>query len=115
MRLTVNKANFLPFFILFLLPILISSCSVLKSTRVKSYPINKPFVYENKVVINGDISKDEKNRLTTALDNYWDDSLTVRTEQKFGFFYTIKNPPVFAPNTVTSNTLFSTAYLTYKG
>jgi len=95
MRLTVIKTNLLSFFVLSWLLAMISSCSILKSTTVKNYPLNKPFVFENKVVLNGDISKDEKIRLTNELDNYWDDSLQSRKIQSLAILYKIKNPPVF--------------------
>ena len=72
---------------------LISSCTTAKkiaihqpSTAVKNYPVGKPFVYNNKIIINGTIDAKEKLRLTTELSNYWDDSLQVRKKSKFGFF-----------------------------
>ncbi|MCW3087329.1 MAG: BamA/TamA family outer membrane protein, partial [Sediminibacterium sp.] len=114
MRLTVNK-DLLHFFYLSLFMAMTSSCSVLKSTSVKDYPLNRPFVYENKIVLNGDISKDEKTRLAEDLVNYWDDSLQVRKLQKFGFIYSIKNPPVFDTNNVTRTINFMNAYLNSQG
>lgn len=115
MRLTVYKANFSSFILLSLLLAAFSSCSVSKNTKVKDYPAAKPFVYQNKIELNGDISKDEKNRLTTELGNYWDDSLQVRLEQKFGIFYSLRNPPVFDTNNVTRTITFMNAYLNSQG
>jgi len=92
-----------------------SSCSVLKSTKVKNYPISKPFVFKNQVVLNADISKDEKNRLTTDLDNYWDDSLKSREIKQFFIFTKIKNPPVFDSANVTRSVNFMNAYLNSQG
>ncbi len=115
MRLTVIKANFIPFFFLALLLAMTSSCSVLKSTKVKNYPIGKPFVFKNQVVLNADISKDEKNRLTTDLDNYWDDSLKSREIKQFFIFTKIKNPPVFDSANVTRSVNFMNAYLNSQG
>ena len=115
MYLTVNKANFLTFSILSLFMTVISSCSLLKSTSVKNYPINKPFVFENQVVLNGDISKDEKNRLTNELYNYWDDSLKSRKIQRLGIFYKIKNPPVYDSNNIARSVSFMNAYLNSQG
>lgn len=100
------------FFLLFLLAALLinlSSCSTSKSVTcknekvlgfinkvtVKNYPADKPFVYENRVIIEGNISRDEKIRLGEQLNNYWYDSLLARRQQKFGIKYTLKNPPVF--------------------
>ncbi len=113
MRLMVNKAN-LGYFFMFLLAAL-SSCGVENRTRVKSYP-HKPFVYNNKVVINGNVSKDEKNRLTLDLENYWDDSLKVSIQQKYlGFRYVIKNPAVFDSNNISRTVNFMNAYLNSQG
>ena len=112
----VNKANFLSFFILSCLLTMISSCSIIKSTSVKNYPINKPFVFENKVLLNGNISKDEKNRLMNDLVNYWDDSVKSRKiQQFFGIVYKIKNPPVFDSANVTRSISFMNAYLHSQG
>ncbi len=115
MHLTVYKANFLSFLIVLPLLALVSSCSVLKSTKVRGYPAGKPFVFENKIVLTGPMSKDEKIRLTTELDNYWDDSLKVRMTQKFGFLYRLVNPPVFDTNNVTRSITFMNAYLNSQG
>jgi len=115
MRLTVNKANFLSFLILSWLLVMISSCSLLKSTSVKNYPHNKPFVFDNKVVLNGNISKDEKNRLTNELGNYWDDSLQSGKILQYGIRYKIRNPPVFDSANVTRTISFMNAYLNSQG
>lgn len=115
MYLSVTKANYFSFLIMLPLLVMISSCSILKSTSVKNYPVNKPFVYENKLILNGDISKDEKNRLMTDLENYWDDSIKVRKLQKFGFLYKLRNPPVFDSANVTRSVNFMNAYLNSQG
>jgi len=64
---------------------LLAACSEERRTSVKNYPINKAFIYHNKINLNGDLPKDEKIRLGTDLENYWDDSLKARTEQRFYF------------------------------
>ncbi len=115
MHLTVNKANYLSFLIVLPLLLLISSCSVLNKTTVRNYPLNKPFVYENKLILNGDVSKDEKIRLTTDLENYWDDSIKVKKLQRFLFLYRLKNPPVFDSANVSRSVLFMNAYLNSQG
>ncbi|WP_153798646.1 hypothetical protein [Foetidibacter luteolus] len=84
--------------------------------RRQSYP-NKPFVYENKVVVadsNG-IDKDERKRLETALQNYWDDSLLTRKVQQFGFFYRLKNPPVFDTSNIPRTKALMNGYLKSQG
>jgi hypothetical protein len=72
-----------------LLSVLASSCAEQKRTFVKNFPINRAFVYENKINITGNLDKDEKKRLINQLDIYWDDSLKVKKAQIFGFFYKI--------------------------
>ncbi|WP_176113014.1 BamA/TamA family outer membrane protein [Sediminibacterium ginsengisoli] len=82
---------------------------------MRNYPAGQPFVYESKVVLNGDLAKDEKNRLTTELDNYWDDSLKARKLQQFGFFYRIKNPPVFDTANIARSVNYMNAFLHSQG
>ena len=43
----------------------LSACSEQRRTTVVNYPINKAFVYNNKIEIAGTGSKDEKKQLTT--------------------------------------------------
>lgn len=114
MGLTFHK---LPFrsFLFFTLLALFSSCSVLNFTSVKNYPANKAFVYENKIDLTGNISKDEKKRLSEELVNYWDDSLKVPKIQQFGIFYKIKNPPVFDSANINRSVSLMNAYLNSQG
>jgi outer membrane protein insertion porin family len=114
MRLTF-KTNFLSFCFLLLLLMMISSCSIFQQTIVKNYPSDRPFVYENKLTLTGNISKDEKNRLTEELNNYWDDSIKVRKIQQFGIIYKIKNPPVFDSGNINRSINFMNAYLNSQG
>jgi outer membrane protein insertion porin family len=82
---------------------------------VKEYQHGRPFVFENKVALNADTTKDEKKKLTTELGNYWDDSLRVQRLQKFGIFYTIKKPPVFDSVNIQRSQVFMRAYLNSQG
>ncbi|HEX7692367.1 MAG TPA: hypothetical protein VF408_08255, partial [Sediminibacterium sp.] len=102
---------------LFILPllVLISSCSVLTSIKVKDYPAGKPFVFNNQVELSGSMSKDEKKRLLLDLQNYWDDSVQARKLQRFGIFYNLKNPPVFDTANVTRSITYMNAYLNAQG
>ncbi|MBV9987273.1 MAG: BamA/TamA family outer membrane protein [Chitinophagaceae bacterium] len=113
MRLTVHKI-FTLFGIVFPLLVMMSSCSLFK-THVSNYPVSKPFVYDNRIELNGSMSKDEKKRLTEELDNYWDDSLKVRKLQKFGVFYSLPNPPVFDTANLSRSISFMNAYLNSQG
>lgn len=89
--------------------IFIASCSP------KNYPHNKPFVYENKVELNGEISKDEKKLMLAELESYWDDSLKARRVTKFPFVQQLINPPVFDTTNITRTKHFMNAYLNTKG
>ncbi len=102
-------------YIILLISVIVSSCSEQKRTFVKSYPINRAFVYENKINVIGSLSKDEKKRLTNQLDIYWDDSLKVKKAQVFGFFYKIKNPPVFDSSKFGKSISNMDAYLNSQG
>lgn len=82
---------------------------------VKKAPVDTPFVYNNKINISGDLSKDEKKRLTNELDNYWDDSLYARKVQKFGVFYSLKNPPIFDTLNLDRTQTFMKGYLNSQG
>lgn len=95
---------------LFCIAYLLSACS-----SVKDFPANKPFVFSNKITLKGNIGKDEKKRLTTDLDNYWDDSLQARKVQQFGFIYKLKNPPVFDSANIGRSISFMNAYLNSQG
>jgi outer membrane protein insertion porin family len=115
MRFNVYKTSFLYFFLLIALTALFSSCSVSKNTRVKNYPVGKPFMYENSIQLSGVMTKDEKKRLTNELEDYWDDSLQVKRLQKFGFFYKLDAPPVFDSANIVRSINFMTAYLKSQG
>ena len=94
---------------------LLVSCSEQRRTTVVNYPLNKAFVYNNKIEIAGTGSKDEKKQLTTELDNYWDDSIRIRSIQKFGFFYKMKQPAVFEPINLQRSISFMNAFLQTRG
>lgn len=87
-----------------------ASCST-----IKNYPHNRPFIFETRINLNGNISKDEKKRLKSGLANYWDDSLRVPRLQKFGFFYSIKTPPAFDSLNIIRSIRFMNAYLNSQG
>src|SRR5690242_3692687 len=97
-----------------------SSCTgekflFLNSVKVKNYPLDTPFVYNNKININGKLDKDEKIRLQENLLNYWSDSLFARRLQKLGVFYTLKNPPVFDTATLSTTRRFMNSFLFSQG
>jgi hypothetical protein len=84
-------------------------------TVVKNAPVGKSFVYDNKIAITGNLNKDEKKKLTTALADYWDDSLYARKVQQFGIRYVLRRPPVFDTVNLTRTKIFMTGYLNSQG
>lgn len=94
----------------FCFALFVESCTI-----VRNYPKNKPFVYRNKIKVEGNISKDEKKRLTEELNNYWDDSMKANRVQQLGFLYKIKNPPIFDSNNLYRSKEFMSNYLNSQG
>lgn len=115
MRLTVFKRDRGCLLISCFVLVMMSSCSVLQKTVVKNAPANRPFVFENKITLKGNIAKDEKNRLTEELEKYWDDSLQVRKIQQFYIINKIKNPPVFDSANINRSVSLMNAYLNSQG
>lgn len=108
-------------YLLFFIILLSEACTV-----VKNYPINKPFVYKNNIVVTGVIVKDEKKRLALDLINYWDDSLKVLPFNKLKLFNFKKNtpfiynmvidkPPVYDTASVTRTVYYMSSYLNSQG
>jgi len=97
--------------------LVLASCSEERRTSVKSgdYPPHTAFIYSNKIIVNDAISKDEKNKLTQELENYWDDSLRARKEQRFLFWYRVKNPAVFDTVNLARSRNYMNAYLNSLG
>jgi len=90
------------------------SCIFPKYT-VKNYPVDTPFVFDNKIILKGNLTKDEKATLNTNLVNYWADSLYAPKEQRFGFFYRIKNPPIYDSVNIQRTEVFMKGYLKSLG
>ncbi len=88
---------------------------VIPRVRVKNYPVDTPFVYNNKVNVSGNINKDEKKRLEENLANYWADSLFARRVLRFGVQYLLQNPPVFDTTTIPTSQSFMSGYLFSQG
>ena len=94
---------------------LVSSCSVEQRTTISNPPFHKPFVYETKLNINGNITKDEKIRFTNDLGNYWDDSIRVRKVSQLGVRYVIKNPAAYDTANLVRSIQFMNEYLNSQG
>ncbi|HWB24764.1 MAG TPA: BamA/TamA family outer membrane protein [Chitinophagaceae bacterium] len=101
------------------------SCSVEKSTLVKNYPVDTPFVFNNNIVVKGNLTRDEKKRLSADLVNYWDDSLFAARSSQYGlsfksntpFFFTSKliNPPIYDSTNRIRTASFMNGYLKSQG
>ena len=116
MRLT-GKRGYLAFVVTtVLLTGLLSSCSEQRHIKVVNYPENRPFVFSNQINILDTLPKDEKKRLITELQNYWEDSLQVRVVQKYGGLRNfLINPPVFDSSNIPRSVNFMSAYLNSQG
>ncbi|KAF0243141.1 MAG: surface antigen [Chitinophagaceae bacterium] len=115
MNLTLNRPIKNIVFLLLLIMVIASACSEQNRTFVRNYPKGRAFVYQNKINLIGNISKDEKKRLLYQLDNYWDDSLKVRKVQIIGFFYKIKRPAAFDSTKFNQTINQMNAYLNSQG
>jgi len=95
--------------------IFMSSCKVIP----KNYPANKPFVYKTNINLEGNFSKDEKDNLTSQLENQLDDSMRVRTVYKFfykGFNRSVLvKPPVYDSTSAEQSVKYMRALLNSKG
>ncbi len=110
MRFICKTNFFFTFLFTLCFAFLIQSCS-----SVKDYPRGKAFVYQNKIVLKGNITKDEKKRLTEALNNCWDDSMRAVRVQQVGIFFVLRNPPAFDSNNLTHSRNYMNAYLNSQG
>ena len=109
-----NKLNILIY--LGALLLFMSSCSEQRRTKVKDYPRNTAFVFNNSIkIIAPELKSDQKQQLMLDLDNYWDDSMKVKKLQKFGILYTIKNPPVYDSMNIYRSINYMTSYLKSLG
>ncbi|MEI6585429.1 MAG: BamA/TamA family outer membrane protein [Sediminibacterium sp.] len=115
MRLKLDKVNWNLWLLLTFSAMLVVSCSEERRTTVKNYPVATPFVYSNKVILDGIESKIEKKQLSVDLSNYWDDSLKARKEQHVVFWYRINNPSIFDSINVSRSKNFMNAYLNSQG
>lgn len=95
--------------------LIVLCCIFFSCTVIRNPPAGKPFVYDNKIKVTGNISKDEKKKLTNDLATYWDDSLYAHKVQQFGVRYVLRNPPVFDTVNIARTKVFMTGYLNSQG
>jgi len=109
------KQQFAGFWVYGFAFVLLVSCSEQKRTWVRNYPKNTAFVYNNQINLQGNFTKDEKKRLLSNLQNYWDDSLKVPKQQQFGLFYKIKSPAVFDSTNIQQSAIYMNSFLNAQG
>lgn len=98
--------------------VVLASCS-----PVRNFQPNKPFVFENRITITSKASKDEIKKLTTELNNYWDDSVKAQKVSEIKPFSfkqapiakVLRNPPLFDSLNVERSKVFMNAYLNSQG
>ncbi len=115
MRLKLAKVKWFSGLFCLIALLTLAGCSEERRTKVVDYPIGKPFMYGNKVVLKGSGTKDELKKLSTDLNNYWDDSARVRKEQRYLLGYRIKNPPVYDSLNMIRSINYMNAYLNSQG
>lgn len=86
-----------------------ASCVVVKN------PPKEPFVFDNEIILQGNLSKDEKKRLQSDLNGYWDDSVKAKRIMQFGVRTTIKNPQKFDTTNLERSKVFMNSYLNSQG
>jgi hypothetical protein len=100
----------------------LASCKVVP----KDYPIDKPFVFQTNIKLEGNFTKEEKDALTAQLRNQLDDSMRAKTTYKlislrFKKGYAginrprLENPPVFDSTSADRSTIFMKASLNKLG
>jgi len=88
------------------------SCGVVTP---KNYPPNKPFVYKTNVNLEGKFKRDEKNDIRSRLEGQLDDSIRIRTVQKFIFWHVLKNPPAYDSSNADKSVIYMRALLNSLG
>lgn len=105
------KSKALLYFFTAIITLSFSACGV----SVRNFPKDKPFVFANKIVLNTDASRDDKNRLLNDLNNYWDDSLKAKRTSHLLFFTRIKQPQTLDTSNLTRSEAYMNAYLQSQG
>ena len=105
-----------------LVTLVLASCKVIPI----DYPINKPFVFQTNIKLEGNFTKEEKDALTSQLRNQLDDSMRAKTNYKFISFRfkkgyaginrpRLENPSVFDSTSADRSIIFMKALLNKLG
>ncbi len=122
----INSKPFYYFVLVTLTICVFFSCSVEKSTSVRNFPVDTPFVFDNKIILKGNVTKEEKKKLTADLANYWADSLLAQRSAQFGFAsksigppffftYKLKDPPILDSTNIPPTITYMNGYLRSQG
>lgn len=84
-------------------------------TKVKDFPFDTPFVFNNIVKIINPLPKDERIRLLENLQDYWADSLVANREQRFVISYRMRRPAIFDSNLIAVTKTYMRSYLFTQG
>ena len=98
-------------FFAIVIAIFVVSCGV----TPKNYPPNKPFVYKTNVNLEGKFKRDEKNDILSRLEGQLDDSIRVRTVQKWIFLKILRTPPVYDSTNADKSVIYMRALLNSLG
>lgn len=101
--------------LLFLYIIALLCCFFNACAPVKNAPKEKPFVFDNKIVLNTDAKGDAKTQMLADLANYWDDSLKVKRITKFILLSQVKSPQVLDTVNISRSEAYMNAYLQSQG
>ncbi len=103
------------FITLSVLLFIVASCSVVP----RNYPVNKPFVWETNINIEGNLSKEDKEILESQLRTQLDDSMRAKTVYKLIYRGinrpVLENPPAFDSASAERSMLFMKALLNKLG
>src|SRR5262245_50105361 len=100
--------------------LIVASCGVVP----KDYPHDKPFIWDTKIHIDCNFSKEEKDILESQLRTQLDDSMKVKTTYKFISFKkgygginrpVRENPPAFDSASAERSIIFMKALLSKLG
>src|SRR6185436_7801672 len=114
------QSSLIPSIALSVLLLIVASCGVVP----KDYPLNKPFVWDTKIHIEGNLSKTEKEVLESQLRTQLDDSMKAKTTYKFISFKkgygginrpVLENPPAFDSSSAERSIIFMRALLNKLG
>jgi len=98
----------------------VASCKVVP----KNYPVDKPFVWETNIKLDGNLTKEQKEALTSQLRTQLDDSMKAKTTYKLislkkGYFGINKpireNPPSFDSAAAERSIVFMKALMNKHG